>query len=177
MSKPIHGPDIVPILNSIRSGISSLERLVLNTPRPSARVYNSATISTTSGAFTALTFNTERWDTDEIHSTSSNTGRLTCVTPGIYSITGHVLWAANATGQRIVQIRLNGSTYIGGGDRRMAATGGALTAQNAVTTHRLAAGDYVELVALQESGGALNVATPGANDPMSPEFSMTWISP
>src|SRR3990167_8910278 len=55
-----------------------------------ARAYNDAAISLTSGTATIITLNQERWDTDTIHSTSSNTGRLTATTAGRYQIIGHI---------------------------------------------------------------------------------------
>lgn len=138
---------------------------------PSARAYNNTNISVANNTLVELTFNAERWDTDAIHSTVTNTGRLTCVTAGFYYINGGVLFAANATGQRSVQIRLNGTTNIGGDPRvGAAAAGGTRLAAN--TVYRLSVGDYVELVVFQNSGGALNVTYEGNS---SPEFGMTYL--
>ena len=142
----------------------------LNAP-PSARVYNDADISVANNTLVALTFNTERWDTDTIHNTSTNTNRLTCQTAGLYHIYGTVLFAANATGQRAVQIKLNGTTFIGG-DMRVDAAASGGTRLTAVTEYSLSAADYVELVVFQDSGGALNVTSAGN---YSPEFGMTYL--
>jgi hypothetical protein len=174
MSIPIQAPDLIRIINDIRSELQAFQRKILNTPVPSARVYNNANIShATSATFQALTFNSERWDSDEIHSTSSNTGRLTCNTAGLYLITGHIEFAANATGNRGARIRLGGSTNIASA-LRPAATGGDISDVSVAVTYRLAETEYVELLSYQSSGGALNVLS-SAN--FSPEFSMTWISP
>ena len=51
-----------------------------------ARVHNSANISVSDSTWTSMTFDSERYDTDSIHSTASNTSRLTCVTAGKYLI-------------------------------------------------------------------------------------------
>ena len=77
-----------------------------------ARVYNSAAQSITTSSATALTFDTERYDTDTIHSTSVNTSRLTCITAGIYIISGQMEFASNTVGLREVFIQLNGTTRI-----------------------------------------------------------------
>lgn len=137
---------------------------------PSARVYNSANISIPNNAATALTFNSERWDTDGIHSTTTNTGRLTCVTAGIYSIFGHIRFAANATGIRSVFIRLNGTTIIGSQLNHQSSA--AIAELSIVTHYVLAVGNYVELMVYQNSGGALSVDAVGNS---SPEFGMTYL--
>jgi hypothetical protein len=133
-----------------------------------ARVYNSAAISVNNATATALTFNSERYDTDSIHSTSANTSRLTCTRAGKYVIVGHVAFASNATGLRTVSIRLNGSATIIAAQNAVPISGDE-TIFSIATIYDLAVGDYVELYAYQSSGGALNVTAPG---PYSPEFAM-----
>jgi hypothetical protein len=109
----------------------------------------------TGGSGLTVPFDTETHDTDTIHSTSVNTTRLTCVTTGVYSIGGSLMYAANATGNRDAYILLNNTTFIAADNRAARATGGTtLTPQ---TIYPLTAGDYVELVTYQTSGGALNV--------------------
>lgn len=135
---------------------------------PKCRVYNNAAISVPGNTNTILTFNAERYDTDTIHSTSSNTSRLTCVTAGTYQIFGHVTFASAGTDRRFLQILLGGSTSLGAID----VPGGALSL-SVNTTYALTAGQYVELQVYQNSGGALNVNSTAA---YSPEFGMTWVS-
>lgn len=137
---------------------------------PSARVYNSSATSITSGTLTALTFDTERTDNDTIHSTSSNTGRLTCVTAGRYVITGHVEFAAGAGTYRLVNIRLNGATVIAS-VRVPPATSG-VTRLSIATIYDLAAADYVELQVQHDVGSAINV---NASGNYSPEFAMALL--
>lgn len=139
---------------------------------PRARVYNSAALSIPNGLVTALTFNSERYDTDNIHSTSSNTSRLTATTAGTYLIIANVSFASNTTGERVCRIRLNGTTTIG--NVAAAPVTGDSTTQSVSTQYALAAGDYVEVEAFQTSGGALNVE---ANANYSPEFSMIRLAP
>jgi hypothetical protein len=142
----------------------------LNAP-PSARVYNDANISINNDTTTALTFNTERFDTDTIHNTSTNTNRLTCQTAGLYLIYGCVSWAANNAGSRSATIRLNGSTIIAVSS--ILNLGAADLPRNVLSTvYSLSASDYVELTAYQNSGGALNVLAVGN---YSPEFGMTFL--
>lgn len=139
-----------------------------------AYAYNSAAIGVANNSSTALTFNSESYDTDpngELHSTASNTGRLTCRTAGKYLVAGAVEWAANATGQRNLQIRLNGSATLKT-DNRMNLSGSYPCAMTVSVVVDLAAGDYVELMAFQDSGGALNAGTSGT---WSPGFLMTKV--
>ncbi|MBA7699633.1 hypothetical protein ES703_108332 [subsurface metagenome] len=55
-----------------------------------ARVYHSANQELASGGTITLVFDSERWDTDGIHSTVEDTDRLTCRTAGKYLVTGCV---------------------------------------------------------------------------------------
>lgn len=135
-----------------------------------ARVYNSANISVSNATVTALTFNSERFDTDSIHSTASNTSRLTATTAGVYQITGHVRWASNATGSRLLYIRENGTAAIS--YEQIAASVNGEGIMDVTALWKLAAGEYVELVTWQNSGGALNVE---AWNYYSPEFEMAMV--
>lgn len=137
---------------------------------PQARVYNSANISIPNASTIALTFNSERWDTQGIHSTISNTSRLTCVTAGLYAIDANISWAGSGAGIRETWISLNGITAIA---YETDAPPASTFNQSVATQYRLAAGDYIELLVWQTSGGALNINAAGN---YSPEFAMAWIS-
>lgn len=132
-----------------------------------ARVKNSGAQTLTTATVTALTFDTETIDTDGIHSTSSNTSRLTPTTPGQYRIAGCVGFASNATGFRSVGIRLNGTTFLA--VHSQPAVNGDVTNINVSTTYNLAVGDYIELTAYQNSGGNLDTVVLGDATPV---FSM-----
>lgn len=145
----------------------------------SARVYNSAAISVANITEQALTFNSERWDNDTIHSTASNTSRLTATTAGLYAIGGTISFAASAAGtQRAALISrtlaAGGSAYIAIQGMSPVASATLSTTVTVQTQWSLGAGDYVELVAYQDSGGALNV---NAGGNFSPEFFMTRVGP
>lgn len=146
----------------------------LATLKARARVYNSAAQSIANSTTVALTFNSERFDIGGCHSISSNTSRLTVPTAqdGSFLIGGGVSFAANASGLRQLLIRLNGSTVIA--QSALNNNGAGSGTEFPITTfYQLAAGDYVELCAFQNSGGALNSQV-GAN--YAPEFWMTWMS-
>jgi hypothetical protein len=139
---------------------------------PQVRAYNSAAVTCTTATDTLIPLDSERWDTNAMHDTAVNNSRLTCVTPGLYVITGSLRFVANAAGFRQAKVKLNNTAFIA--IEAVPAVNGDLTGLVVATQYRLAAGDYVEFVAYQTSGGNLNVEAAGNH---SPEFSMHWVSP
>lgn len=141
----------------------------LGTP-PSLRVVNSAAISIPNNADTAITFDTDTFKTDAgMHSTSVNTSRMVCTVAGKYLLHGIVAYAASAAGAIAVRLRVNGTTVVGTHDRA-----GSTVAQTiqVTTVYQLAVSDYVEVIAYQNSGGAINANT---STPGYPQGVMTWI--
>lgn len=159
-------------LDQLAERVDDLERRETPHMGIGARVYNDAAIThDSSGSWKTLTFNSEHWDTDSIHSTSTNTDRLTCVTAGRYLVFGHVEFAANGTGVRSIRITKNGV-------RVASAIANNVTASfnhnmSLCTVVDMAATDYVQLDAYQNSGGNLNI-TRQVN--WSPEFGMVRIA-
>lgn len=143
----------------------------LNPVLPQARVYNNAAISVANATLQALTFNSERFDSGGMHSTTGNTSRLTVPITGLYLIGATLGWDANATGYRGLHFRINGATYIA--TNMTASVTAARPVFHATTTlYQLAASEYVEAVVEQGSGGALNVQASGN---YSPEFWMVRL--
>lgn len=143
-----------------------------NNAVPACSVYNSSGIAIANNSGTYLTFNSEDYDTDGIHSTVSNTGRLTCQTAGIYHIWGVVEFAANTTGIRSLFIRLNGGNLVVANSTNAPSVGA-----NSLPVSRdieLDEDDYIELGVYQNSGGALNVQRTAD---YSPYFGMTYLRP
>lgn len=149
-------------------------KAVAGADRAACRVYNSAVQALTTAVQAAITFDTERFDTQSIHSTVSNTSRLTVPASwgGIWLIGGCCGFAANATGSRSLFLKVNNTTYIGNIRIAADATASATTDLAIASTYALVAGDYVELIALQSSGGNLNTSQV-ANS--TPEFWMLWM--
>lgn len=132
-----------------------------------AHVYNSTNITIPTATWTVLTFNSELYDTDNIHDTSTNPSRLTCKTAGLYLITFNAYFVANTTGTRIFRLYLNGTTAIGQARGIPDALG--YCAIPATTIYQLTVNDYVEAQVYQNSGGDLEVK---ANAHDTPEFMM-----
>ena len=142
--------------------------------RPLCLVTQSVGQAIPTGAFTPLTFDVETIDRDGMHSTSTNTDRLTAVTPGWYMLGGGVGFAGPgaASTRRGCQWQLNGSAITGGSV--LISVGG--TSAQAVPARAfpvyLNAGDYLRLAAYQDTGSSL---TTGSSDSAS-TASALWIS-
>lgn len=130
---------------------------------PATRVYNNANISCTGSTDNAITFNTERYDTDTMHSTSSNTSRLIATTAGVYAIGFNGEWSTTPATYE-VEIWVNNTTKIAwmtGTQKRFSLN----------TQYKLSAADYVEVI--------INPATTQtllATAAYSPEFFMTRVA-
>lgn len=127
---------------------------VRNPPR--AQAFHNANQSTTSDAGFVVALNSEYFDTDTMHDTTTLNSRLTVVTAGIYVITASASFAANATGDRSCLIRKNGNEFIGGQEKKPASASFE-TGLNAVAVEHLLVGEWVEMVVKQDSGVALNL--------------------
>ncbi len=126
--------------------------------------YNSVNISIPNNLTTLMTFDSEIYDTDTIHSTTTNTDRLTVPTGVSYvKITGQAHFQANATGGRNAYITKNGVP---------ASISGAQQTTSSATTNSIfpiispilavVPGDYFSLNVVQDSGGVLDFIN-GAN--------------
>lgn len=145
---------------------------VTDAPFDGARVYNSANVSIPNNTATTVTFDSERYDSLAIHSTSVSTGRLTIPTgyAGRWRFTAYIRFASNSVGQRQVRLVHNGTTIVA-----LVASAANPTSQvflNPSTTWNMAEGDWMEVQVVQDSGGALNVEF---NASYSPEFSAEYL--
>ncbi len=132
----------------------------------SAWVYNSSNILLGNGGETMLTFDTEWWDTDDIHSTLSNTGRLTAPVDGLYLVGGACLTTMYDALR--LSIRLNGTAVA----MTRSGEGGFVTSCAITTVVNMQAGDYVTLHGYQNESGGLYVDADGY---WSPSFWMVRI--
>jgi len=142
---------------------------------PACRVFNSVDINLADNAFTTLTFDSERYDTDSMHSTAATTDRITFNTAGLYVVSGTVNFTSAADYALIALfITLNGTTppiaahY---GQNTAVATDPTITL---TTVYKFAAGDFVILRAFQDNTANVTRAAKRVAN-YSPEFSATWI--
>jgi hypothetical protein len=131
-------------------------------PAPTAvgcYVYNNVAISCASGSYTTLTFNSEYFDTDAIHSTSTNTSRLTVPTGlgGKWVIFTNIYCYSVANGYYTVKFQVNGNDK----NRQALYHFGNSNAQTIAFSQpfSLNAGDYVEVLLYQNTGANRNADT------------------
>ncbi len=137
----------------------------------SCRATSAAATSIANGTWTGLTFTSESFDTDNWHSTSTNTDRITPTLAGIYRVEIQVAFAPSATGMRGVRIFKNGSTKIGG-VQLPASPAGVMTLLYAATTMNMnGTTDYFSTEVRQTSGGNLALETTET----ATTFTVTWI--
>lgn len=119
-------------------------------------VQNSTTVSVANATWTTLSFNSELFDTDSYHSTSTNTSRITIPSgkAGKFLISATGMWeAVNSTGDRKIAIAVNGSRVL---DSVTLKANGSNQTSQANFVYSLGVGDYVEFQVYQSSGTTNN---------------------
>src|SRR5262249_60208154 len=107
------------------------------------------------GEWTSLTFNSERWDTANLHETATNSGRLKAPAAGKYYIFANITWESPiASGLWGLRLQLNGKTVIA--EQSLPNTAAPLrTSMAAGTLYGVAAGEYVEVQGFYKNGNPL----------------------
>jgi hypothetical protein len=139
---------------------------------PACKAYKSTGHSVPTATDTALTWDTEAFDTDNMHSLVTNTDRLTMNTAGLYVVTLQIQFPFDAGGgERMGSLYLNNTTLIAR-DRRLSHSVGVGTTNMTLTTlYKFAAGDWVQPTAYQASGTTMTV-TQGIG---STSISAVWV--
>lgn len=142
---------------------------------PACRVYSSVPISLVNAIETTLTFDSERYDTNSMHSTTVNPGRITFNTAGLYLVSMSFRTTPDNDYNFVYGlIRFNGSAALASHVIGTMTDNTIPTLMTVTTVYKFAVNDYVEArVAQKNTSAATNSATVAAND--SPEFSATWI--
>ncbi len=125
-----------------------------------AKAYRSTTQSIPNNTGTPVEFDAEDFDSDGFHDTGTNPSRFTVPAglAGKYLATGSALWAAGGSGSRSLSFHVNGAaqrSVVKGDDPAAGATSASFDISEVLN---LAEGDYVELVAFQDSGGSLSLS-------------------
>ena len=121
-----------------------------------------ADVALTNGSVVYLTFDTEDYDTDGFHSTSSNTSRLTVPSgqAGYYRLAAASL-TTSSPGDGYCVFRKNGTTLMATGAWTNASNAGHAAA---TTTLQLAEGDYMEF-GIRVGAGSKSAIDAGVADP------------
>ncbi len=131
------------------------------------RVYNSANIAVADNTAVTLTFNSERYDTASMHSTSLDTSKIVIPVAGVYNVGGCV-FMPNPGSAMFCRLTLvvNGTNAIALQSAHMNLGAGGLVVN---TDYTFAANDYVEILAYQTNAGLSSVNV-SAFSSFSPEF-------
>lgn len=121
-----------------------------------ARAYKNASQAVPDATLTAITWPVESYDTDAYHD-AVTPSRFTVDLAGKYTVACSVKWDANTAGTRAVYIAVNGVTATRQGADLRPASAGVMNV--AVDCLDLAAGDYVEFFAYQDSGGSRDIVS------------------
>jgi|GEM_PF-2577254 len=144
--------------------------------QPTCRAYNNADLDPVVSVWWTVPLNSERWDSDGMHSTAALTSRLTVPAggAGIYSIIGNVLFDTSAVGGDTryygIRVLLNGATIIaqfGPAEFTMNTHDMALVIS---AQYLLQVADYIEMQVF--TTWDLDILSVGN---YSPEFGATWL--
>lgn len=128
---------------------------------PSCRLYSSAAVTIAHNTQTDVAWANEDHDNVGMHSTTTNTDRITIPEAGAYCFGAHLIWTSNAVGDRALRISLNDASPISSANTLL----NTLEPANAATTTKLsiagvqelAAGDILRVSAFQDSTGNLDI--------------------
>ena len=142
---------------------------------PACRVYNNAAITIPDAGTAVVTYNSERFDTDAMHSTSSLTHRVTFNTAGVYAVSfsGTITGASDYTGIQL-SIRLGGATLIGIGSLQH----NVITfnpSWSITTIYKFAVGEWVDSTVYADNLAGTSNRQILASGNFSPELSAIWV--
>jgi hypothetical protein len=122
---------------------------------PGCVISRTAVQSFTSGTEAAVTFTaTDTRDTDAFHTASSDTVTVPTGFGGLYLLTATAVYAAHATGYRMMRFTVNGGEVTRDATNSVSAS--TSTGMTSVTTRVLVAGDDIQLLLYQNSGAAMD---------------------
>jgi len=123
---------------------------------PACSVKAAVSQSVPNATHTALIAPTENFDTDTMHSTVTNTSRITATTAGRYLVSATLVFGSNATGIRILSFFVDATTSY-----EMVAvntnTGGNTTLSGS-RAFALTAGQFIEVRGFHTAGGNIDLA-------------------
>jgi hypothetical protein len=124
---------------------------------PACRVYHNATQSIAHATETSLIFNSEDNDTDTMHDTVTNNGRITFNTAGLYVVTACIPFdrSTDYTHTYCV-IRLNGTTthIVATSDGTSTSAADADVFHNPTSPYKFAVNDWIDVRVYHRNGAA-----------------------
>jgi len=123
---------------------------------PQCSVQAAVSQSVPTGTHTSLIAPTENFDNDAMHSTVTNTSRITITTAGRYQVMATLVFGANATGIRILSFFVDATTRY-----EMVAVSpntGANTTLSGSRSLTFTAGQFVEVQGFHSAGANIDLA-------------------
>ena len=131
----------------------------LYTP-PMCKATRTTNLSIASGAETEMTFPTEDFDTDGMHDTATNTGRITINTAGIYLVQIRIATSVamtSTTAAFYAEIKKNGSAIGRLFNMPFYFNGNSTVVMTGSDFQDLAVNDYLQVFIYQDTGTAKNM--------------------
>jgi hypothetical protein len=122
-----------------------------------------------STAYAPILLDSESFDPEGGHSTSTNTSRFVVQTAGYYYVTAFGSYSTNATGGRAIAVAVNGTATV---QSQQAPPPANSWAGGVNWLGYLNVGDYVEATSWQNSGTSVSMAT-GA---FAASLSLFWVA-
>lgn len=150
--------------------VLNLAQLAFFNNKPTATLYQSSgtSIANNPSPYQVVGFNASTEDNWSGHSSVTNNSRYTVQVAGTYRVSGAVQFPTNGTGIRGVEIFKNGTSQ--NGVNQLSPSNSSTFTSVPVPASNIACvvGDYIEIAAYQNSGGALT--TQGNGTFLSVEF-------
>lgn len=119
---------------------------------PACHAYQVNSQNIPTGTDTAIIFDAESFDNDNIHDNSTNNTRLTCRTSGIYRISAIAWYGGGAGTYRYSYISLNRSMNLAVSQITQNAANAYALGATLTTNYALSANDYIELFMSHDKG-------------------------
>ena len=166
--------DVLTVASTSGSTATLQWRAPTLTASPRVRLTHDANQNVANGTVTGLNWNTELYDSHEMHSTASNSSRITFAdSTGVYHLGASVYFNANATGSRQAALVLNDASTGAIVGQLIGGLPGGVRIPLAVSAdvHVTSTSDYVTVVVYQDSGSTTSV---GASAQSKLEATAFW---
>lgn len=164
--------------NALVDGLNLANSGTASKGRPAVMAVSNATTALTQDTWIgAVAFGqTDEYDTDSMHDTSTNNTRIIATVAGLYLVTCEIYASDHSAVETLhIQIRKNaagsqtGGTFVAQSSNAFSSNGAVITGGQCQTMLRLAANDYLEVFVLSEANNESLVGTT-----QNHRFGMIW---
>jgi len=169
--------DVVEVFSTLARNVADVytqtqsdTKYVAKSTTPAFRLKQTVVQSIPHNTNAFLLFNSEDLDTEDGHSTVTNTSRYTATVAGWYNVRGNYQSAHNITGNRLAFITKNGTITVAQTGRSASSTSNSMGLEVSGLVYLNGTTDYIEVGCFQSSGAALNT-----NATFSSLFEGFWV--